>query len=53
MKASLKYWDIFKPSPNTLMLNRTFTGHYWNLVHLKVKDDLNSLFHELIPDNMS
>ncbi|MHA3060561.1 ABC1 kinase family protein [Acinetobacter sp. ANC 4636] len=53
MKASLKYWDIFKPSPNTLMLNRTFTGHYWNLVHLKVKDDLNSLFNELIPDNMS
>ena len=53
MKASLKYWDIFKPSPNTLMLNRTFTGHYWNLVHLKVKDNLNSLFNELIPDNMS
>ncbi|WP_111895095.1 ABC1 kinase family protein [Acinetobacter sp. MB5] len=51
MKPSLKYWHLFKPSPHTLMLNRTFTGHYWNLVHLKVKDNLNSLFHELVPDS--
>ena len=50
MKTSLKYWDIFKPSPHTLMLNRTFTGHYWNLVHLKVNDDLNDLFYALVPD---
>lgn len=50
MKPSLKYWHIFKPSPNTLMLNRTFTGHYWNLVHLKVNDNLNSLFNQLVPD---
>ena len=37
VKSSLKYWDVFKPSPDTLMVNRTVSGHYWNLIHLKVK----------------
>ncbi|RKW97928.1 AarF/ABC1/UbiB kinase family protein, partial [Corynebacterium diphtheriae] len=40
IKPSLKYWDVFKPSPDTLMVNRTISGQYWNLIHLKVKDDL-------------
>ena len=48
-KKSLKYWDIFKPSPDTLMVNRTVSGHYWNMIHLKVKDDLTDLFNELVP----
>ena len=50
VKPSLKYWDAFKPSPDTLMVNRTISGHYWNLIHLKVHDDLNDLFQELIPE---
>ena len=33
VKSSLKYWDVFKPSPDTLMVNRTVSGHYWNLIH--------------------
>ena len=49
MKKSLKYWDIFKPSPDTLMVNRTISGHYWNLIHLKVQDNFNPLFEEFVP----
>ena len=49
LKPSLKYWDVFKPSPDTLMVNRTVSGHYWNLIHLKVHDNLNDLFEELVP----
>ena len=49
VKSSLKYWDVFKPSPDTLMVNRTISGHYWNLIHLKVHDNLNDIFEELVP----
>lgn len=49
VKKSLKYWDTFKPSPDTLMVNRTVSGHYWNLIHLKVNDNLIDLFEELVP----
>lgn len=49
VKKSLKYWDNFKPSPDTLMVNRTISGQYWNLIHLKVDDNLNDLFEELVP----
>lgn len=48
-KKSLKYWDLFKPSPDTLMINRTVSGHYWNLIHLKVDDNLNDIFEDIIP----
>lgn len=49
VKKSLKYWDLFKPSPDTLMVNRTISGHYWNLIQLKVHDDLSDVFEELVP----
>lgn len=49
VKKSLKYWDTFKPSPDTLMVNRTISGHYWNLINLKVDDNLNDLFETLVP----
>lgn len=49
VKKSLKYWDVFKPSPDTLMVNRTISGQYWNLIQLKVHDNLNDLFEELVP----
>lgn len=49
VKKSLKYWATFKPSPDTLMVNRTISGQYWNLINLKVDDNLNDLFEELIP----
>lgn len=49
IKPSLKYWDLFKPSPDTLMVNRTISGHYWNMIHLKMNDDLTDLFDEILP----
>lgn len=48
-RQSLKYWDAFQPSPDTLMLNRTISGHYWNLIHLKVKDNFKPLFEQIVP----
>jgi predicted unusual protein kinase regulating ubiquinone biosynthesis (AarF/ABC1/UbiB family) len=48
-KQSFKYWDCFQPSPETLMINRTFSGHYWNLIQLKVHDNLNDLFEDIVP----
>ncbi|MEB3753565.1 AarF/ABC1/UbiB kinase family protein [Acinetobacter sp. MD2(2019)] len=48
-KQSLKYWDVFKPSAETLMINRTVSGHYWNLIHLKMQDDLSDLLSDLVP----
>ncbi len=51
IKRSLKYWNVFKPSPDTLMANRTITGHYWNLIHLKLHDNLNDLFEQLVPSD--
>ncbi len=50
VKQSLKYWDSFQPSPDTLMVNRTVSGHYWNLINLKVHDNMNDLFEQLIPN---
>ncbi|OTG65348.1 ABC transporter [Acinetobacter sp. ANC 4470] len=49
LKPSLKYWDVFKPSAETLMVNRTVSGHYWNMIHLKMHDNLNDLFDEFVP----
>lgn len=50
VKQSMKYWDLFKPSPYTLLINRTVSGHYWNLIHLKVKDDFSDFFEKTIKD---
>lgn len=45
-KQSLKYWQCFQPSPLTMMLDRTISGQYWNLVNLGVTIDLS----EFIPN---
>ncbi len=34
---------------DTLMINRTISGQYWNLIHLKVHDNFNQLFEEFVP----
>lgn len=47
-KDSLKYWQSFQPSPLTMMLDRTISGQYWNLVNLGVKIDLSPLIKEYI-----
>lgn len=40
-KDSMKYWDCFKPSAKTMMLDRTVSGIYWNLVNLGAKASLS------------
>ncbi len=40
---ALKYRGEFQPSGYTLMSNRTVSGHYWNLMALKVNTDFSAL----------
>ena len=48
MRTSLKYFGQFQPSASTMMLDRTISGQYWNLVNLGVKIDLSPLVDEYI-----
>jgi len=48
MRTSLKYFGQFQPSATTMMLDRTVSGQYWNLVNLGVEIDLSSLVHDYI-----
>ena len=48
MRTSLKYFGQFQPSAMTMMLDRTVSGQYWNLVNLGVEIDLSSLVDEYI-----
>lgn len=47
-KESLKYWQKFQPSAKTMMLDRTISGQYWNLVNLGAKIDLSVFMGEYI-----
>ena len=47
-KKSLKYWDSFLPSAETMMLNRTISGQYWNMISLKVNDNFRPLLEEVV-----
>ncbi len=48
MRTSLKYFGQFQPSATTMMLDRTVSGQYWNLVNLGVEIDLSPLVKEYI-----
>lgn len=48
MKDSLKYFNQFQPSATTMMVDRTVSGQYWNLVNLGVKIDLSHLVYQYI-----
>ena len=48
MRTSLKYFGQFQPSATTMMLDRTVSGQYWNLVNLGVETDLSPLVDEYI-----
>lgn len=48
MRTSLKYFGQFQPSATTMMLDRTVSGQYWNLVNLGVEIDLSPLVDEYI-----
>ena len=48
MRTSLKYFSQFQPSATTMMLDRTVSGQYWNLVNLGVEIDLAPLVHQYL-----
>lgn len=48
MRTSLKYFGQFQPSATTMMLDRTVSGQYWNLVNLGVEIDLSPLVDEYL-----
>ena len=48
MRASLKYFGQFQPSATTMMMDRTVSGQYWNLVNLGVEIDLSPLVHHYL-----
>lgn len=47
-KDGLKYFKQFQPSATTMMIDRTISGQYWNLVNLGVEIDLNPLVRHYI-----
>ncbi|WP_201536438.1 ABC1 kinase family protein [Psychrobacter ciconiae] len=51
MRSALKYFNQFQPSPMTMMMDRTVSGQYWNLVNLGVKIDLSPLVYEYLNRN--
>ncbi|WP_019672824.1 AarF/ABC1/UbiB kinase family protein [Psychrobacter lutiphocae] len=47
-KQGLKYFKQFQPSALTMMVDRTISGQYWNLVNLGVEIDLSPLVKHYI-----
>lgn len=45
VRKSLKHWEAFRPSPDTMLVDRAVGGHYWTLKQLGVntafRDALN------------
>ena len=50
LRKSMPYWESFAPSAEVLMVNRTMSGHYWNLVHLKVDSNFRPYTEEYLKD---
>ncbi|MCD6061059.1 MAG: protein kinase, partial [Moraxellaceae bacterium] len=42
VRKSLKHWEAFRPSPDTMLVDRAIGGHYWTLKQLGV----NTAFRE-------
>jgi len=47
-RKSLKYWDAFQPSADTMLVNRAIGGHYWTMKELGV----NTAFREALVKNL-
>ena len=47
-KQGLKYFRQFQPSATTMMVDRTVSGQYWNLVNLGVDIDLSPLVEQYL-----
>jgi predicted unusual protein kinase regulating ubiquinone biosynthesis (AarF/ABC1/UbiB family) len=51
LKKSMTYWESFMPSAEILMVNRTVSGHYWNMVHLNVQANFRPLTEAYIKES--
>lgn len=47
-RKSLKYWDAFQPSADTILVNRAIGGHYWTMKELGV----NTAFRDALVKNL-
>lgn len=47
-RKSLKYWDAFQPSADTMLVNRAIGGHYWTMKELGV----NTAFRDALVRNI-
>ncbi|MCC2638426.1 MAG: hypothetical protein K0Q68_2145 [Moraxellaceae bacterium] len=44
-RRSLKYWEAFRPSPDTMLVDRAIGGHYWTLKQLGVNTAFRDALH--------
>lgn len=47
-RRSLKYWEAFRPSPDTMLVDRAIGGHYWTLKQLGVNTAFRDALHRVI-----
>jgi predicted unusual protein kinase regulating ubiquinone biosynthesis (AarF/ABC1/UbiB family) len=47
-RQSLKHWEAFRPSPDTMLVDRAIGGHYWTLKQLGV----NTAFRDALYRNL-
>ena len=47
-RRSLKYWEAFRPSPDTMLVDRAIGGHYWTLKQLGVNTAFRAALHRAL-----
>lgn len=47
-RRSLKYWEAFRPSPDTMLVDRAIGGHYWTLKQLGVNTAFRDALHHAL-----
>lgn len=47
-RRSLKYWEAFRPSPDTMLVDRAIGGHYWTLKQLGVNTAFRDALHRAL-----
>jgi predicted unusual protein kinase regulating ubiquinone biosynthesis (AarF/ABC1/UbiB family) len=47
-RRSLKYWEAFRPSPDTMLVDRAIGGHYWTLKQLGVNTAFREALHRVL-----
>jgi len=50
-RKSLKHWEAFRPSPDTMLVDRAIGGHYWTLKQLGVNTAFRDALHRTLDLN--